>query len=184
MGASLPASPALAHLAAARAPGENSTAMAKRYWLMKSEPEVFSIQHLARAKNQTTFWDGVRNYQARNLLREMQVGDGVLFYHSSADPPGVAGLATIARAAAPDPTQFDAKDDHYDADSKKDEPRWYGVEVKLERIFDRFVPLDELRGVPALKNMVLLQRSRLSVQPVTPEEWKAIVGLGARSSAS
>jgi predicted RNA-binding protein with PUA-like domain len=152
--------------------------MAKRYWLMKSEPETFSIQHLAKARNQTTFWDGVRNYQARNLLREMQVGDGVLFYHSSADPPGVAGLAVVAHAATPDPTQFDPKNDHCDPDSSPDEPRWYGVEVKLERIFPRFVPLDELRGVPALSKMVLLQRSRLSVQPVTAEEWKAIVKLG------
>jgi predicted RNA-binding protein with PUA-like domain len=162
-----------------RAAGENRP-MAKRYWLMKSEPETFSIQHLAKAKNKTTFWDGVRNYQARNLLREMQVGDGVLFYHSSADPPGVAGLATIARAAAPDPTQFDPKNDHYDPDSPEDAPRWFGVEVKLESIFPRFVPLDELRTVPALSKMVLLQRSRLSVQPVTPEEWKAIVALGAK----
>jgi predicted RNA-binding protein with PUA-like domain len=152
--------------------------MAKRYWLMKSEPEVFSIQHLARAKNKTTFWDGVRNYQARNLLREMQVGDGVLFYHSSADPPGVAGTATVARAAAPDPSQFDAGDDHYDAGSTREAPRWFGVEVKLERIFARLIPLDELRALPALKQMVLLQRSRLSVQPVTPDEWKAIVALG------
>jgi predicted RNA-binding protein with PUA-like domain len=109
----------------------------------------------------------------------MQVGDGVLFYHSSADPPGVAGTATVARAAAPDPTQFDAKDDHFDPDSPKDAPRWFGVEVKLDSIFSRLVPLDELRTVPALKKMVLLQRSRLSVQPVTPEEWKAILDLGA-----
>jgi predicted RNA-binding protein with PUA-like domain len=151
--------------------------MAKRYWLMKSEPETFSIQHLSKAKGQTTFWDGVRNYQARNLLREMQVGDGVLFYHSSADPPGVAGTATIARAATPDPTQFDAKDGHYDPDSKKEDPRWYGVEVKLDRIFPRLIPLDELKGNPALGEMVLLKRSRLSVQPVTPEEWKAILSL-------
>jgi predicted RNA-binding protein with PUA-like domain len=152
--------------------------MAKRYWLMKSEPEVFSIQHLAKAKNQTTFWDGVRNYQARNLLREMQVGDGVLFYHSSADPPGVAGTATIARTAAPDPTQFDPKNDHYDPDSPANEPRWFGVEVKLEKIFSRLVPLDELREIAALEDMVLLKRSRLSVQPVTAEEWRAIVALG------
>lgn len=154
--------------------------MPKRHWLMKSEPETFSIQHLARAPKQTTFWDGVRNYQARNLLREMAVGDGVLFYHSSADPPGVAGLATVVATAKPDPSQFDAKSDHHDPASRPEEPRWYGVEVKLERIFDRLVPLDELKTVPSLKNMVLLQRSRLSVQPVTPEEFKAIVGLAAR----
>jgi predicted RNA-binding protein with PUA-like domain len=155
--------------------------MAKRYWLMKSEPAVFSIQHLAKAKNQTAFWDGVRNYQARNLLRdEIGVGDGVLFYHSSAEPPGVAGTATVVRAAAPDPSQFDPKDDHYDADSPRDAPRWFGVEIKLEKIFARLVPLDELRGVPALQEMVLLKRSRLSVQPVTAEEWKVILGLAGR----
>jgi len=153
-------------------------AMAKRYWLMKSEPEVFSIQHLAKAKNQTAFWDGVRNYQARNLLRDqIQVGDGVLFYHSSADPPGVAGTATVVKAASPDPTQFDPKNDHHDPDSPTEAPRWFGVDVKLEKIFKRLIPLDELKGVAALKNMVLLQRSRLSVQPVTPEEWRAIVDL-------
>src|SRR5438093_4558237 len=123
--------------------------MAKRYWLMKSEPEVFSIHHLAKAEDQTTFWDGVRNYQARNLLRdEVKVGDGVLFYHSNADPPGVAGTATVVGAAAPDPSQFDARDDHYDPDSPAAAPRWFGVEVKLDRIFARLLPLDELRGLP------------------------------------
>jgi predicted RNA-binding protein with PUA-like domain len=181
MRGSLPNPWPLAHLAASSRLGENCAAMAKRYWLMKSEPEVFSIQHLAKAKNQTTFWDGVRNYQARNLLRdEVKVGDGVLFYHSNADPPGVAGTAVVARAAAPDPTQFDPKDDHHDPDSTPDAPRWFGVEVKFERVFPRFLPLDELRAVPALANMVLLKRSRLSVQPVTPEEWKTIVALGGR----
>jgi predicted RNA-binding protein with PUA-like domain len=149
-----------------------------RHWLMKSEPTTFSIQHLARAPKQTTTWDGVRNFQARNLLREMQVGDSVLFYHSSADPAGVAGTCTVVRAAFPDETQFDRRSDHYDAASTREEPRWFVVDVKLDRIFPRFVPLDELRQVPALANMVLLRRSRLSVQPVTPEEWKTIVKLG------
>ena len=153
--------------------------MAQRYWLMKSEPEVFSIQHLARAKSQTTFWDGVRNYQARNLLRDqVQVGDGVLFYHSNADPPGVAGTATVVRAASPDPSQFDAGSDHHDPAASPEAPRWYGVHVKLDRIFPRLLPLDELRAVKALSSMVLFQRSRLSVQPVTAQEWKAIVALG------
>src|ERR1700746_4154181 len=95
-----------------------------RYWLMKSEPEVFGIDHLARANDQTTSWDGVRNYQARNLLREAAVGDGVIFYHSSADPPAAVGTATIARAAYPDPTQFDPESDHYDPASKSGDPRW------------------------------------------------------------
>jgi predicted RNA-binding protein with PUA-like domain len=155
--------------------------MARSYWLMKSEPNVFSIQHLARARGQTTFWDGVRNYQARNLMRDqMKAGDGVLFYHSSADPPAVAGTATVAGEARPDPTQFDADDqDHYDAGSTRDNPRWYGVDIKLDQVFARPVPLPELREVPALRQMVLLQRSRLSVQPVTAAEWTTIVGLGA-----
>ena len=149
------------------------------YWLMKSEPGVFSIDDLARAKNQTTSWDGVRNYQARNLLREAQVGDGVIFYHSSADPPAAVGTATIARAAYPDPTQFDAKSDHFDADSKKDEPRWFVVDVKLERKFAKPVTLAELRANAALEGMVLLRKgSRLSVQPVTPAEWKVVCRMG------
>jgi predicted RNA-binding protein with PUA-like domain len=150
-----------------------------RHWLMKSEPSVFSIDDLARAPKQTTSWDGVRNYQARNLLREAAVGDGVIFYHSSADPPAAAGTATIARAAYPDASQFDAKSDHYDADSKKDEPRWFVVDVKLAKKFTRAVPLAELRATSALEGMVLLRRgSRLSVQPVTPAEWKIICKLG------
>jgi predicted RNA-binding protein with PUA-like domain len=152
-----------------------------RYWLMKSEPSVFSIDDLARAPKQTTSWDGVRNYQARNLLREAAVGDGVIFYHSSADPPAAAGTATIARAAYPDASQFDAKSDYYDADSKKDEPRWFVVDVKLDKKFARAVPLGELRAMPALEGMVLLRKgSRLSVQPVTSAEWKVICKLGEK----
>jgi predicted RNA-binding protein with PUA-like domain len=150
-----------------------------RYWLMKSEPSVFSIDDLARAKNQTTSWDGVRNFQARNLLREAQVGDSVIFYHSSADPPAAVGTATIAKAAYPDATQFDPKSDHYDAASKKDDPRWFVVDVKFERKFPRPVTLAELRATPALEGMVLLRKgSRLSVQPVTPAEWKVVCKLG------
>jgi predicted RNA-binding protein with PUA-like domain len=152
------------------------------YWLMKSEPEVFSIQHLARAPGKTTFWDGVRNYQARNFLRDqVKVGDGVLFYHSNADPPAIAGTAAVARAASPDPTQFDPGDDHYDADSPREAPRWFGVHVQLGRIFPRPLPLDELRRVPALKDMVLFKRGRLSVQPVTAAEWRAIMKLAGES---
>jgi predicted RNA-binding protein with PUA-like domain len=151
-----------------------------RYWLMKSEPETFSIHDLAKRPKQTTFWDGVRNFQARNLLRdEIKKGDGVLFYHSSADPPGVAGLAEVVAEATPDPTQFDKADkDHYDAASKPDDPRWYGVEIKLDRVFPRLIPLEEIRATPSLAKMVLVNKSRLSVQPVTAEEWKTIVALG------
>ena len=150
-----------------------------KYWLVKSEPSVFSIDDLARAKNRTTFWDGVRNFQARNLLRAMAVGDGVLFYHSSADPPGAAGTAKVVGAARPDPSQFDAKSDHHDPDSKPDAPRWFGVDIQLDRKFDREVTLPELRANAALADMVLLRKgSRLSVQPVSPAEWRVICKLG------
>jgi predicted RNA-binding protein with PUA-like domain len=155
--------------------------MAKRTWLLKSEPEAFSIQDLAKAPRQTAFWDGVRNYQARNFLRdEIKIGDGVLFYHSNAKPPGVAGSAVVVREGRPDPTQFDAHDGHYDPDSPEADPRWFGVDIKLDRVFKRFIPLDELRALPALKNMVLLRRGRLSVQPITAAEWQAIVKLGGQ----
>jgi predicted RNA-binding protein with PUA-like domain len=149
---------------------------------MKSEPDVFSIEDLAKAKSQTTGWDGVRNYQARNLLRdEIAVGDGVLFYHSSVDPPAVAGLARVVRAGYPDPTQFDPKSDYYDKDSPRDAPRWFSVDIAFDRKLTRPVTLPELRGEAALADMVLLRRgSRLSVQPVTPAEWKRIVAMGDR----
>jgi predicted RNA-binding protein with PUA-like domain len=151
-----------------------------RYWLLKSEPETFSIDDLARAKDQTTFWDGVRNYQARNLLRdEIALGDGVLFYHSSADPPAVVGTAKVVGAGSPDPSQFDARSDHHDPDSKREDPRWFGVHVRLDRKFARPVTLPELRALPALADMVLLRRgSRLSVQPVSAAEWRVITKLG------
>jgi predicted RNA-binding protein with PUA-like domain len=154
--------------------------MPRRYWLVKSEPGTFSIQDLARAPKQTTTWDGVRNYQARNILRdEMQVGDGVLFYHSSADPPAVAGTAEIARAGYPDPTELDPKSNHYDPAAKASEPRWYMVDIKLASVFASPVTLPALREIAALRDMVLLRKgSRLSVQPVSPQEWKIIVGLG------
>jgi predicted RNA-binding protein with PUA-like domain len=151
-----------------------------RYWLMKSEPSSFSIDDLAHATNQTTSWDGVRNYQARNLLRdEVKVGDGVLFYHSSVDPPAAVGTATIARAAYPDPTQWDSKDHHHDPDSPRDAPRWFVVDLKLDKKFPRPVPLGELRANPDLDGMVLLRKgSRLSVQPVSTAEWKTICKMG------
>jgi predicted RNA-binding protein with PUA-like domain len=156
--------------------------MARRYWLMKSEPQAFSIQDLARAPKQTTSWDGVRNYQARNLLRdEIKVGDGVLFYHSSVDPPGVAGTAEIARAGYPDATQFDPKSGHHDPDARPDQPRWYVVDIKFGQAFPQLVGLPLLRQTVALRDMVLLRKgSRLSVQPVTPDEWKTIVAMGSK----
>ena len=151
-----------------------------RYWLLKSEPEVFSFDDLWRAPRRTTFWDGVRNYQARNLLREgMRVGDGVLFYHSNAAPPGVAGVAEVASVARPDPTQFDPGDPHHDPRSTPDAPRWWGVDVRAVAKLPRFVPLEVLRAEPGLSGMALLQRgSRLSVQPVSPWEWRHVRALG------
>ncbi len=154
--------------------------MAPRYWLFKSEPESFSINDLARAPRKTTFWNGVRNYQARNLLRdEIRSGDGVIFYHSNADPPAAVGLAEVTRAGYPDDTQFDPRSDYYDKSATPDDPRWFMVDIRFKETFTRPLPLDDLRDVPALRDMVLLRRgSRLSVQPVTPAEWKAIVSLG------
>ena len=153
---------------------------------MKSEPESFSIHDLQRAPAQTTSWDGVRNYQARNLLRdEMKVGDGVLFYHSSASPPAAVGTAEVVRAGYLDPTQFDPTSSHYDPDAKPDEPRWYMVDVKLGKVFNRAVGLPELRQHPDLEDMVLLRKgSRLSVQPVSAKEWNTIVKLGASKDGS
>ena len=150
----------------------------RRYWLVKSEPEMFSIDALARAPRQTTGWDGVRNYQARNFMREMAVGDLVLFYHSNADPPAVVGTAEVVRTAYPDDTQFDPRSDHYDAAATADRPRWDMVDLKYREKFPVSLALDRLRQEQKLKNMVLLQKgSRLSVQPVTSPEWAVIMKL-------
>lgn len=155
--------------------------MAKRYWLFKSDPESFGLDDLAASPRRSTAWDGVRNFQARNLLRdEVSAGDGVLFYHSQAGPPAVVGLAEVVRAGYPDPTQFDRKAKGHDPASPPDDPRWYAVDIRLVERLPRPVTLPELRQAPALREMVLLRRSRLSVQPVRPAEWKAILKLGGR----
>lgn len=152
---------------------------APRHWLLKSEPDVFSYAHLERAPRRTTSWGGVRNYQARNLLRdELAPGDLVLYYHSNAAPSGVAGIARVVRAGYPDPTQFDPADDYFDALSTRAAPRWFAVDVEAVEPLPRFVSLDELRAEPRLADMVLLQRSRLSVQPVTPSQWEVVLALG------
>jgi predicted RNA-binding protein with PUA-like domain len=149
--------------------------MARRFWLLKSEPETFGLADLKRSRDRTTCWDGVRNYQARNLLRDqIQAGDLALFYHSSCDPPGVVGTVEVVRAGYPDPTQFRAGSKYHDPDSPRDAPRWYAVDVRFESEFPRQVSLAELRQTPGLSKMVLLNRSRLSVQPVTPAEWRII----------
>ena len=151
----------------------------RRYWLMKSEPEVFSIDDLRRAPKRTTCWDGVRNYQARNFLRdELAVGDGVLYYHSSAEPAGIAGEASVARAGYPDPTAFDPHDVHYDPKSDPARPTWYAVNVRFVRACRSLITLARLRQVPALRAMLVLKRGmRLSVQPVTAAEWRLIMKL-------
>lgn len=148
------------------------------YWLMKSEPGECSIDDLVRAPSQTVPWTGVRNYQARNFMRDvMRVGDGVLFYHSSCPEPGIAGLAKVASAPYADPTQFDPASTYHDAKSSPQAPRWVLVDVKLERK-TRLLPLAELRGRPELSTMRVLQRgNRLSITPVTPQEWRAVRAL-------
>lgn len=145
---------------------------------MKSEPDVFGIDDLAKKKVEG--WNGVRNYQARNFMRAMSVGDEVLFYHSNAEPPGVVGLAKVVRAAYPDPTQFDRKSDYYEPRATKAAPVWSQVDVAFVEKLPRQVPLDELRGMPALAKMPLVNKSRLSVMPVTDEEWAAIVAAARR----
>jgi len=154
--------------------------MARRYWLMKSEPDVFSFDDLMRAPQRTTCWDGVRNFQARNFLRDdVRAGDGVLFYHSGEDSKAVVGTAEVVKGGHPDPTQFDERSGHHDPASRKVDPRWYAVDIRAEERFERAVTLDEMRGVPGLGKMRLLQRGqRLSVLPVTAAEWKIVVKLG------
>lgn len=146
------------------------------YWLMKSEPSECSIDDLVAAKAHTVPWVGVRNYQARNFMRDlMQVGDGVLFYHSSCPEPGVAGIAEVARAAYPDETQFDATSHYFDAKASREAPRWVHVDVKLVRK-TRLLPLAEMRDTPELATMQVLARgNRLSITPVAAEEWRAVL---------
>ena len=155
----------------------------QQYWLVKTEPGTYSIQDLAAEPKKTTCWDGVRNYQARNLMRDkMKKGDGVLVYHSNADPPSVVGTAVVAKEAYPDFTAFDPNDKHYDPKSDPENPRWFMVDVKLKTVFSRPVGLPELRGIKALAKMELLRKgSRLSVQPVRKSEYDAIVRLGEKS---
>jgi predicted RNA-binding protein with PUA-like domain len=152
-----------------------------RYWLMKSEPDEFSIDDLVRAKDRTTPWFGVRNYQARNYMRDaMALRDHAFFYHSSCPEPGIAGIVEVARLAYPDATQFDPNSPYYDPKSTRAAPRWVHVDVKLVRK-TRLVPLSELRATPGLSDMVILRRgNRLSITPVTPEEWKIVEQLAAR----
>ena len=153
--------------------------MAKRYWLMKSEEDVYSIRDLE--KDGTTWWEGVRNYEARNLMRDkMKVGDDVLFYHSNAKPPGVAGLARITKEAYPDHFAFDKKNPYYDPKSDPENPRWLMVDVEFIEAFPEIVALNDIKARPELAEMVLVKRARLSVQPVTREEFQVIRKMGRR----
>ena len=156
--------------------------MPRRYWLMKCEPSAYAIDNLAQEG--CTSWEGVRNYQARNFMRDdMQVGDGVLFYASNADPSGVTGVAEVVKTGYPDHYAWKKGHKYFDPKTDKSDPTWFMVDVKLERIFDTPLSLDFLKTVPALTNMMLLQRgSRLSVQPVTQKEWKAVLRLADKTS--
>lgn len=155
----------------------------RRYWLFKSEPESYSIDDLAA--DRTTHWDGVRNYQARNMLRdEVRVGDGVLFYHSNADPMGIYGVMEVIRAGYPDHTAFDPDDHHFDPKSDPDEPTWFMVDVRFVQKFAKPATRDDLRAAAETSGMLVLKRgSRLSIQPVTPAEWKAVHQLAGAKEA-
>lgn len=155
------------------------------YWLLKSEPSVFSIDDLEKSPKKTTAWDGIRNYQARNFMRDgMKKGDRAIFYHSSADPAAAVGIVEITKEAYPDPTQFDPKDDHFDPKSDPSDPTWLLVDVKLIRKFERPLTLAELKKAKGLEKMELLRKgSRLSVQPVTAAEWATIEKISAATAS-
>lgn len=149
------------------------------YWLLKTEPETFGIEHLEKMPDQITPWEGVRNFQARNMLRnDMQVGDLAFFYHSSCKIPGIAGVVKVVREGYPDVTALDPKSPYYDEKSTDENPKWYRVDVKLIQKFDRIITLSELREKASLKDMILLkQGNRLSVMPVTKKDWDIIIKL-------
>ncbi len=154
--------------------------MSKKYWLFKSEPSEFSLEDLKKSKNQTTFWDGVRNYQARNFLRdEIKKGDAVLFYQSSTDPLAIVGYCEVVKDGYPDHTQFDKESQHFFPSATEKEPVWFMVDIKLVKEFKNPVTLDAIKVNPKLKNMKLIQRGqRLSIQPVTKNEWDEIFKMG------
>ena len=148
-----------------------------RHWLFKSEPETFSIDHLQKKPRKTEHWDGVRNYQVRNMLRDdIKVGDQAFFYHSNCTPPGIAGIVEIVKAGYPDFTAFDPESKYYDPKSNHENPRWFMVDVRFIEKFKRLISLDELKNNPRLENMLVTRRgSRLSITPVTEKEWKEIL---------
>ncbi len=150
-----------------------------QYWLMKSEPDTFGIDDLAARPNATEHWDGVRNYQARNMMRDqMRVGDRVFFYHSACKTPGIAGIAEVVREAYADHTARDPDSKYYDPKASDDEPRWYMVDVKFVRKLNRLIPLSELKGHPALLDMPLLKKgNRLSIMPIDAADWQTILAM-------
>ena len=150
-----------------------------QYWLMKSEPETFSIEDLSSLPKQTTGWDGVRNYQARNFMRDkMKQGDKVLFYHSSCKVPGVVGTAEVVKEGYPDDTAWDKKSKYYDPKSTPDSPRWYRVDIQLREVFPQAVTLNQIKATPELQDMKVVQKGqRLSIQPVTRQEFECVCKL-------
>ena len=152
-----------------------------RHWLLKSEPGSYSIDHLQR--DGRTHWDGIRNFQARNLLRdEIAAGDEVFIYHSNANPPGVAGIARVVRAGYPDPSALDPDSHYYDPRASEADPRWFMIDVEFVEKFPSFVGLPTLKSTPGLEKMVVTTKSRLSVQPVSPEEFKIVAAMGREGS--
>lgn len=149
------------------------------YWLIKSEPDVFSLDDLIKSPKQSHCWDGVRNYQARNFMRDgMAVGDLCFFYYSNAKPPGIAGICKVSSEPYPDPTQFDSRSDYFDADSKQDNPRWVLRDMTYVRHLKRFLALDELKATPALAELLILRKgNRLSITPVEKRHWDAVLKL-------
>ena len=155
--------------------------MSKKFWLFKSEPSEFSLDDLKQSTNQTTFWDGVRNYQARNFLHdEIKKGDGVLFYQSSTEPLAIVGYCEVVKEGYPDHTQFDKNNDHFDPKATPKSPTWFMADIKLAKEFTNPVTLDSIKVNPKLRNMKLIQRGqRLSIQPVTKDEWDEILKMGS-----
>jgi len=150
--------------------------MSKNYWLFKAEPHIYGIDHLNAAPKKIGRWDGIRNYQARNFLRDQAaVDDEVFIYHSSCKNVGVVGTAKVVTAAYPDPTQFDPESDYYDPKSTQESPRWVSVDIQVTKTFPRIISLTEIKAQSALENMVLVKQSRLSTQPVTKTEWDFIL---------
>ena len=154
--------------------------MAKRYWLVKSEPSEYSFDDLTNEEDSIAEWDGVRNYQARNNMQAMKVGDEVLFYHSQTKPPAVVGLAEVVEEAYPDDTAWDPASEHPDPRSTPDSPLWFMVDIQAKGKLQRPVSLQEIKSTPGLEDMVLVKNSRLSVQPVTEDEWRIVLDLGSR----